>query len=207
MAETGRVDLAGSALTCPCHICALHYGAEDEYATLLPFFKEGYDAGERLFSVVDAREIEQRRNRFSHAGIDVGRAERDGQLVIQTWEDVYLTDGGFDVDAMLALVQENINTGRQLGFKRTRGWANMEWALHDAPGVENLAIYESRLNYILPLYAEALVCAYDVTRFSADVLEDVTRAHPQLCADGWAGSHPLYEPPEKLVPELERKLS
>lgn len=207
LAATGTVDLAGSALTCPCHVCALYSGAEDQYATLLPFFKEGIAAGERIFSVVDADEVEERRNRLRHAGIDVDRAERDGQLVVQTWEDVYLVDGRFEVDAMLALVQETINTGRQLGFKRTRGWANMEWALLNAPGVENLAIYESRLNYILPLYAEAVVCAYDVTRFSPDVLEGVTRAHPQICAGGWSGSHPLYEPPDMLVSELERKLS
>jgi hypothetical protein len=70
-----------------------------------------------------------------------------------------------------------------------------------------LAIYESRFNETLSLYGDGAVCAYDVSRFSADVLEDVTRAHPQLCAGGWAGSHPLYEPPETLVPELESRLS
>lgn len=207
LAATGTVKLAGSALTCPCHVCALYENAEEQYATLLPFFQQGVAAGERIFSIVDAGEVEERRNRMKHAGIDVDRAERDGQLVIQTWEDTYLVGGGFDVDAMLAFVQETINTGWQRGFKRTRVWANMEWALRDAPGVENLAVYESRLNYILPLYGEAAVCAYDVTRFPPHVLEDVTRAHPQFCVDNHAGSYPRYEPPETLVPELERKLS
>lgn len=207
LAATGTVDLAGSALTCPCHVCALYRNVEDQYATLLPFFKQGFDAGERIFSVVGTEEAEERRNRLRHVGIDVDRAERDGQLVIQTWEDVYLIGGRFDVDAMLALVQETINTGHRLGFKRTRGWANMEWALLKVPGVEDLAIYESRLNYILPLYDDAVICAYDITRFSGDVLEDVARAHPQFCAGGWAGSQPLYEAPESLVPELESRRS
>jgi len=56
----------------------------------------------------------------------------------------------------------------------------MEWALQDAPGVEKLAIYESRLNFVLPLYSDAVVCAYDTSRFSASVLEDVAPA-PPIC--------------------------
>jgi hypothetical protein len=56
----------------------------------------------------------------------------------------------------------------------------MEWALTNAPGVEQLAIYESRLNFILPLYHDASICAYDVTRFPAFVLR-TSRAHPFIC--------------------------
>ena len=106
--------------------------------------------------------------------------------------DIYLPEGAFDPDEMIGLVQETIDRGRRLGFEHTRVWANMEWALLDVSGAEQLAVYESRLNYILPLYKEAVVCAYDVTRFSVGMLEDVIRAHPQLCADGWASSQPHY---------------
>lgn len=207
MATTSKVTLAGSSLGCPCHVCALYGHAEEQYGALLPFLKEGIEAGDRVISFVDPAEREERRNRLRHAGIDVEASERNGQLEISAWDEIYLTDGGFDPDAMLGLVQETINKGRQLGFKRTRAWANMEWALQDAPGVELLAIYESRLNHILPLYGEAVVCAYDVTRFPADVLEDVVRAHPDLCADGWAAVHPHYVPPDQLVPALQSKLA
>jgi hypothetical protein len=207
LAVTSTVNLSGVALTCPCHICALYHGAEDQYAALLPYLKEGLEAGDRVVSFVDADEREERRNRLRRSGVDVETAERHGQLDVVTWDQVYLRDGRFDADDMIGLVQETINTGRQLGFKRTRGWANMEWALQDVPGVEQLAIYESRLNYVLPLYSEAVVCAYDVTRFSASVLEDVARAHPHLCADGWVQDNPHYVPPEALVPEFQSRLS
>jgi hypothetical protein len=207
LTTTSKVTLAGSSLGCPCHVCALYSYTEEQYAALLPFLKEGIEAGDRVISFVDPAEREERRNRLRHAGIDVEASERSGQLEISVWDEIYLTGGGFDPDAMLGLVQETINKTRQLGFKRTRGWANMEWALRDAPGVELLAIYESRLNHILPLYGEAVICAYDVTRFPACVVEDVVRAHPDLCADGWAAVHPHYVPPEQLVPELQSKLA
>lgn len=207
LATTSKVTLAGSPLGCPCHVCALYGHADEQYAALVPFLKEGIEAGDRVISFVDPAEREERRNRLRHAGIDVEAAERNGQLEVSAWDEIYLPGGRFDPDAVLGHVQETINKGRQLGFRRTRGWANMEWALRDAPGVELLAIYESRLNHVLPLYGEALVCAYDVTRFPAGVLEDVVRAHPDLCADGGAGVHPHYVPPDQLVPELQSKLA
>lgn len=206
LAVTSTVDLAGSALTVPCHVCALYDSAEAQHAALLPFLKEGLEHGERAILVVDPLQRDERIERLKHAGIDVDDAERNGQLVIDVWNDVYFPDGRFDPDAMLNLVQEKINTGHRLGFKRTRVWANMEWALQGPPGSELLAIYESRLNYILPLYGEAVVCAYDVTRFPASLLEDVVRAHPHLCTDGCAGTNPRYEPPDDLLPELESRL-
>ncbi len=81
---------------------------------------------------------------------------------------------------MLDCVQEMLGTGTRRGFDRSRIWGNMEWALSSVPGVQDLAEYESRLNYIVPLYEGILVCAYDTTKFPASVLDDVLRAHPYL---------------------------
>jgi hypothetical protein len=207
LAATSTVNLAGSALTCPCHVCAFHNGVEEQDKVLLPFIKEGLEAGDRVMLVFAANKRAERIERLRQSGVDVEGAQRNGQLQIETWDDVYLRDGRFDADEMMGFVQDTINTGRQCGFPRTRGWANMEWALQDAPGVEQLALYESRLNFILPLYGDAGVCAYDTTRFPASVLEDVVRAHPHLLADGFVQENPYYVRPKLLVPELESRLA
>jgi len=205
LAATGTVNLAGSALTCPCHVCAFHHGSAAQYDVLVPFIKEGLEAGDRAVTFVDANERSDRIERLRQGGVDVDTAQGNGQLEIETWEDVYLRDGRFDTADMLGVIQDTINTGRRRGFPRTRLWANMEWALSDAPGVEQLAVYESRLNFILPLYGDVVVCAYDTTRFPAAVLEDVARAHTHLFADGFAQDNRHYTPPEQLVPELESR--
>jgi len=116
LAATSTVTLAGSRLTCPCHVCALCNGAEEQYDVLLPFLKDGLDAGERALTFVDANEGARRIDRLKRAGIDVDTAQRNGQLEIATWEEVYLPDGRFDAQRMLAFVQETINTGRQRWF-------------------------------------------------------------------------------------------
>ena len=158
--------------------------------------------GERSVQFVDASERCDRLMRLSDYGIDVEDAQRKGDLEVAIWEEVYLRGAKFDATSMLVFLQECLNTGVQRGFPRTRLWANMEWALSDFPGVEDLATYESRLNYFLPLSGDAVVCAYDITRFSAGMLDKVLTAHPHAFLDGYGGANPTYEPPDQLLPKL-----
>jgi hypothetical protein len=179
------VTLAGAPVHCPCHVCAFFNSKENEYGVLLPFLREGWLLGERTLILLDHKERDHRLRRLQECGIDVDDAQQSGQLKIEVWEDAYLSGGRFDPVLMLQFVRDALSSGHQQGFARTRLWANMEWALTGAPGVEALADYESQLNHFLPQSDDAVVCAYDVERFPAAVLEDVVRAHPYLLADGW----------------------
>jgi hypothetical protein len=87
----------------------------------------------------------------------VAGAERSGQLEVRVWEEAYLRGGRFDQDAMLALIQEVLDSGHARGYPLTRLLAQMEWALEDRPGVDDLVEYETRLNYVLPRYKDPVV--------------------------------------------------
>jgi hypothetical protein len=145
---------------------------------------------------LDDSEREERLSRLQGCGIDVESARRFGQLEMEVWENAYLRDGRFDAATMLEFIQEALGTGVRRGFPRTRLWANMEWALSEAPGVDDLASYENRLNYILPHYRDAVVCAYDLKRFSKFKLESIIRSHPYLLADGRVRQNSHYVPPQ-----------
>ena len=93
---------------------------------------------------------------LEQAGIDVAEAERKGQLEVRRWEDAYLRDGHFDQNKMLALIEEVLQNGKAQGYALTRLIANMEWALEDRPGVDDIVEYETRLNFILPKYDDAV---------------------------------------------------
>jgi hypothetical protein len=58
---------------------------------------------------------------------------------------------------MLALIQEVLEAGTAQGFPLTRLVAQMEWALEDRPGVNDLVEYETRLNYLLPRYGDPVI--------------------------------------------------
>lgn len=206
MGVTSRTVVIGqSEFRCPCHACAFFHDRDEEYELLLPFSKAGAEIGERLFQVVDKAHLSERRSRLAEAGIDVSEAERKGQLEIRPWEDAYLRGKRFDQNAMLQLIQEVLKGGRSRGFPMTRLWANMEWALDDLPGVHDIVEYETRLNHFLPQYDDIVVCTYDLTKFSAPVVMDIMRTHPQIIIGGVLQENPFYVPPDEFLAELSRR--
>jgi hypothetical protein len=193
------------AFRCPCHACAFFHSEDEEYELLLPFAKDGYDAGDRLFQVVCKSNVGKRREKLQQAGIEVGAAEEKGQLEIRPWEEAYLRNGRFDQDAMLELIQEVLKSGRSKGHSMTRLWANMEWALEDMPGVHDIVEYETRLNQFLPTYNDIVVCTYDLNKFSAPVVMDIMRTHPQVIVGGMLQENPFYVPPDEFLRELSHR--
>ena len=151
-----RVRLAGSVLDHSRHVCAFFHSKDEEYRVLLPFIKEGFEQGDKAFHVVDPSHRLEHLQRLREAGIDVASAERSGQLEVRRWQDAYLRDGHFDQNRMLALIEEKLTSGKRDGYPLTRLVANMEWALEDRPGVEDIVEYETRLNYVLPKYDDAV---------------------------------------------------
>jgi hypothetical protein len=146
------IRLAGSKLGAVRHVCAFFANKDEEFGVLLPFIREGMEAGDKAFHIVDGRARDEHRRRLTDGGVDVEQAERTGQLEVKSWGEAYLREGRFDQDAMLALIQEVLDGGHAQGYPLTRLVANMEWALEDMPGVHDIVEYETRLNFLLPRY-------------------------------------------------------
>lgn len=151
-----QVRLAGAALDRSRHVCAFFHSKDEEYRVLLPFILEGLEQGDRAFHIVDPEHREQHLQRLREAGVAVEEAQTRGQLEVRRWQDAYLQDGHFDQQRMLRLIEEVLVDGHQEGYPLTRLVANMEWALEDRPGVADVVEYETRLNYILPKYDDAV---------------------------------------------------
>lgn len=199
-AEPAR--LAGGKLEGSRHACAFFNSRDEEYRVLLPFAKEGVECGEKCFHIVDPGHREERLARLAAAEVDVDRTLDSGQLEVRTWQDAYLRGDRFDQYAMLELIEETLRRGKEDGYPRTRLWANMEWALEDLPGCDDIVEYESRLNPILAKYDDVVVCTYDLSKFSAGVVMDILRTHPMVVIGETVQENPFYVPPEKFLEEL-----
>jgi hypothetical protein len=157
MAETTEpVRLAGSVLDRRRHVCAFFHSKDEEYEVLVPFIKEGFEKRDKAFHIVDPKHRTDHLRKLQDVGIDVAAAEQGGQLEVRRWEEAYLRGGHFDQNAMLALIEEVLAAGKSQGYRLTRLVANMEWALEDRPGVEDVVEYETRLNFVLPKYDDAV---------------------------------------------------
>lgn len=198
------VRLAGRTLSRTNHICAFFNSRQEQNKVLMPFFKEGYDQGEKLFHVVDSCLHGEHRCACQEGGIDVATAEASGQLEIHDWEETYLKDGYFDGDRQIRILEDMLERSRS-SYPRVRVTGNMEWALKTMPGVNDVIEYETKLNYVLPKFPDAFVCVYDLNRHSGSVVVDILRTHPMVIIAGVLQENPLYVPPDEFLKELRRR--
>ena len=151
------IVFAGARLTDQRHVCAFFDSQEEWYRVLLPFIKDGFAANDKSFHIVDPSSRAAHLERLRSEGLPVDAASEKGQLEVRVWQDTYLIGGHFDQQRMLALIESVLRDGQQRGFPLTRLVAQMEWALEDLPGVEDLVEYETRLNYVLPKYRDPVI--------------------------------------------------
>ena len=203
--STTTVRLPGAAARRFGHVCGFFHSREEEYGVLLPLAKEGFERGEKVFQIVDPEHRPERMRRLEEVGISPAAARRPGQVEIRAWEDAHLRGGHFDHDAMMTLLEETLRGAKADGFGQTRLWANMEWALGEFPGVEDLVEYETRLNYFLPRCEDLVVCTYDLTKFGAGVVLDILRTHPMVIIGGILQENPFFVPPDEFLREIRER--
>jgi hypothetical protein len=197
--KAAPIRLAGSELGDSRHVCAFFHSAEEEYRTLLPFIKDGFDCGDRAFHIVAPEWRDDHHHRLGSVGIDVIATASSGQLAVHDWSDTYLEHGAFDQHAMLAHIEEQLQEGRKQGFPLSRSVGHMEWALENRQSLDELVEYESRLNYILPRYPDPVICVYDLARFGGAVVVDVLRTHPMVIIGGILRENPYFVPPDEFL--------
>ncbi len=203
--ESHSVQFAGGNLGGQRHICAFFNSTDEEHRVLRSFIKDGFDRGDKAFHLVDPEQREEHLRRLAEAGINVRRAIDSGQLEVRRWQDAYLRGDRFDQNAMLALIEEVLQSADTAGYPLTRLVAHMEWALLDKPGVDNLVEYETRLNYVLPKYDDPVVCTYDLSKFGASVTMDILRTHPVVIIGGVLQENPFFVPPDQFLLEIKER--
>jgi hypothetical protein len=201
----GSVCCAGGILGQHRHICAFFNSVDEEHRVLRSFIKDGFDRGDKAFHLVDPELSEDHLRRLAEAGIDVGQAIAIGQLELRRWQDAQLRGDRFDQDAMLALIEEVLQSGAAAGYPLTRFVAHMEWALLDKPGVDDLLEFETRVNYVLPKYDDPVICTYDLSKFSASVVMDIMRTHPVVIIGEVLQENPFFVPPDQFLLEIRER--
>ena len=189
------------------HICAFFNGMDEHYRVLQSFIKDGFDRGDKAFHLVDPKRRDDHLTRLADAGIDVEEATASGQLEVHPWEDGPLHGERFDQDTWLAGFEEVLQSGQESGYAKTRFLAQMEWALVDLPGIDDMIEFETRVNYVVPKYDHPVICSYDLSKFDASTVMYALRTHPVVIIGGLLQENPFYVHPDQLLPELRERQS
>ena len=177
---------------------------------LLPFIKDGLERGEKAYHVIDPRRRDEHLQRLASSGVDVAARRQSGQFELCSWEDTHLRGGKFDRNKTLALFEEVVKNAKLQGFPLIRFVTHMEWVLEDKTRADDLLEYEAMANKVWigqegPV--NPVVCTYDLTMFSGEIVVDIMRTHPMIIIGGILQENPFFVPPEEFLRELrERRL-
>jgi MEDS: MEthanogen/methylotroph, DcmR Sensory domain len=208
METTARPSqFTGSNLDQRGHICAFFNSIEEQHRVLLPYIQDGFDQRGKGYHFVDPELREEHLRWLAEAGINTREVLSTGQLEVSPWQDGTLRGGRFDQDAWGRLLEHMLRSGLAAGYVQTRVLVHMEWALTGLPGIGDLIEFEARLNYVLPRDKDAVVCAYDLTKFGASVAMDALRTHPLVIIGGLLHENPFFVPPDQFLVELRERRS
>ena len=194
------IHLCGQEIDRPGHICAFFNSRDEEYATLIPYLKEGVDGGEDVLNVVDAVRLDDHRARLQTAGVSVNA----GDVSVASSEETYLAGGAFDMARMTKFVLDHLSRAAVAGkLVRTAGW--MDWITREAPGTERVMEYEARMNLLVPEFDCTFMCVYDLSKLRGETVVDIMTTHPYVVLKGEIRKNPFFVPPEVYLREMIAK--
>jgi hypothetical protein len=199
------MSLAGSVVRDTRHICAFFNDDEEEYRTLLPFIREGFALGDKAVHVVSADHSHDHVERLTLSGIDTGGATERGQLEVRSTAEMYLRDGRFDIDRMLATFERLASGNGPHPFPRSRIVCRMDWAAGSRPLIDAVIEFESRVNDLWRDHDDVVICTYRLDRFGGDAVIDILRTHPAVIIGGILQRNPFFIPPPQFLPELRNR--
>lgn len=199
------IPFAGSHLDGTMHVCAFFNSADEEYGVLLPFIRDGFDCGDRAVHIVGTDRQHTHLQRLETAGIDTKTAQENGQLDLRANTETYLKDGRFDKDRMLDAFERFSRRDPSSRFPHNRIVCHMDWAADNGPHVEELIEFEALVNGVWETRDDAVICVYDLAKFTGDTIIDMMRTHPMIIVGGTLHKNPFYVPPATFLHEFRSR--
>lgn len=168
---------------------AFVYSSEEEFlAGALPFLEEGIDLREPIIAAPTPANGDLLRARLGRPAKAVDWAE--SQKAHRTVE-------------RLAILLEFIDRQPNRDVARIRVFGEPCWPPGGGPGVAEWKRYESFLNVALGDYPIWMVCPYDASRLSQDIVEDAHLTHPAMGYGAGRTPSPGYLEPAEFARRID----
>lgn len=191
------------------HLCTIYETPGQQLALAVPFLKAGLDRGEKCLYVGDESSAETILRVLEAEGLHLSRHLQDGSFEVLGKEDTFLRKGSFYPDGMVSFLSGKADQALSEGRSGLRVLGEMTWILNANITVDRLTEFESKLNRLITSKPVTLICQYNRTLFSSEVMVAVIKTHPLVVYEDRVSKNPYYVPPEEfLAPEqAPRKLS
>ena len=182
--ERASVDFPGASRQPASGAPREHFGfffrnPSEQWEGFRTYFLDYYRSGMPTIYLHNASTREQIADRVRGEGIDPDVALERGLLRLVHARDLYLQQGAFSADFMIAFVRRTMIALRAEGYPRILLTGEMDWYFSGEKGVEEIHAYEYRLNALLDEYPNStIVCQYDISRFDAEATLAACCTHP-----------------------------
>lgn len=199
-----QLDLGFGGYTCNwgLHICGLYEKESERDEIIFGFLHRGAVLKDKqLYCPVEWNKegfVEEYARRYpEHAG----HTQNPDLFTISSAKELYYPDGTFSPLAMDKGLGDYFEESQRNGRRNIRATAEMVWAVERIPGVENLMVYESRLNYFIPGKPWISICLYNINKFSGSIVMKVLQTHPFTISGGVITQNPYYQNPDIWLKE------
>ncbi len=197
--DHGRIEESLCDLGAHDHLCLIYESREEQLRAMVPFVRQGLEAGARCVYVSDAGTASAVSDAMRAGGVPVDRAVQQGALAVAQYRDIYLAPGRFDPDAVLEFAAGAGLQAAAEGYQGLRIAGEMAWALRGDPGADRILEYERKVNERIPSVPVTAICQYDRSRFAPEVIRDVIRTHPLVVVGDRVCRNFYYVPPGELM--------
>jgi PAS domain S-box-containing protein len=181
------------------HICPIHESLAEQMAIVVTFTQDGLRQRERCVYVADDITVEQVRDAFTLAGIDIAHEEGRGALRLLTKQETYLRFDKFSPQKMIEFIHELEMSALKDGFAGLRFIGEMTWILGLEAKEHQLIEYEALLNEYAEGSKTTILCQYQHSHFDSTLIHDILRTHPKVILTELLCINPYYEPPQLIL--------
>lgn len=188
------------------HLCWIYETEAEHRAILTPFMRQGLERNEKVLYIADTRTTETILDYLREDGLNLAPYLERRQLEVVTYEEIYLRDGVFDPDVMIALLRAETEKTLAEGYTALRVTGEMTWisstlvASGQSPAsIRRLVEYEAKLNRFFSHSRCLAICQYDRQRFAPEFLLHVVRAHPIVVVGQEFYENVYYVSPDELL--------
>ena len=110
MTTAPPVRLAGRTLKETRHICAFFHSKQEQNKVLMPFFKEGFERGEKLFHIVDGRHRDAHLCACQDGGIDLETLTSVARQLNEVLDEQDPISGSYTLEVTSPGLERNLRT-------------------------------------------------------------------------------------------------
>jgi PAS domain S-box-containing protein len=178
------------------HLC-LCYEKDpvEQMPALIPFIQNGLIRDERCIYIAADQTVDALTHHLEDAGVNVAQEFARGRLNLWTRKE-WRQPGKLDSRKKSLQVRQFITDASRAGFKGIRFGVEMTWTLGPDIQAPQLEHWEASINTLFdPSFPGRIVCQYNRSRLSPDVLLAAMHTHPQLILGDEVYSNMFYQAP------------